>query len=80
MKERSSLTSSRWGADGFSATTTPLPAAPVLGFFFNARGLFGGSVASGGIFGSSETTNVCDALVLAGPEALCSECTSSSLT
>jgi hypothetical protein len=47
---------------------------------FNTRGLFGGSVVSGGSFGSLEKINVCDALVISGPEASCSECTSSSLT
>jgi hypothetical protein len=73
MKKEKSAYIIKLGADGFLATITPLPVALVLGFFFfNARGLFGGSSASGGIFGSSETTNVCDALVVAGPEALCS--------
>jgi hypothetical protein len=79
MKERSKLTSSRWGVDGFPAVITPLPTAPVIGFFFNARGFFGGSVVSGG-FGSSQTTSVCVALLFAGPEISCPECTSSSLT
>jgi hypothetical protein len=56
-KERK-LTSFRWGVDESSAIITPLLAFLVLGFFLNNRGLFAGSVVSGGIFGSSAMASV----------------------
>jgi hypothetical protein len=56
--KKGKLTSSRRGVDKLPAATAPLPAAFVLGFFLNARGLGGRSVVSRGVFGSSEMTSV----------------------